>query len=88
MPNRRFPPPWSVEDIGAAFVVKDATGQKLVYVYYEAEPGRVIESLSFTNASLEADEGESCNACAKRQPFNGSSMTCSTNMGGRLRTSA
>jgi len=24
MPARRFPPPWSVEDIGAAFVVRDA----------------------------------------------------------------
>jgi hypothetical protein len=23
----RFPPPWSVEDIGAAFVVKDSTWQ-------------------------------------------------------------
>jgi len=33
----RFPPPWSVEDIGAAFVVKDG---KLAYVYYEGEPGR------------------------------------------------
>ena len=37
---RRFPPPWSVEDIGAAFVVKDGGGQKLAYVYYEEEPGR------------------------------------------------
>jgi hypothetical protein len=26
--NRRFPAPWSVEDIGAAFVVKDSSGQK------------------------------------------------------------
>jgi hypothetical protein len=26
--ERRFPPPWSVEDIGAAFVVKDGGGQK------------------------------------------------------------
>jgi hypothetical protein len=29
MPSRRFPPPWSVEDIGAAFVVKDGNGQRL-----------------------------------------------------------
>jgi hypothetical protein len=36
---RRFPPPWSVEDIGAAFVVKDGTGQKLACVYFEDEPG-------------------------------------------------
>jgi hypothetical protein len=40
-PNgRRFPPPWSIEDIGAAFVVKDASGQKLGYFYYEEEAGR------------------------------------------------
>ena len=31
MPGRRFPLPWSVEDIGAAFVVKDSAGQKLGY---------------------------------------------------------
>src|SRR6516165_582600 len=36
---RRFPPPWSVEDIGAAFV-KDSAGQQLAYVYFEDEPGR------------------------------------------------
>jgi hypothetical protein len=36
---RRFPPRWSIEDIGAAFVVKDGNGQQLAYVYYEEEPG-------------------------------------------------
>jgi hypothetical protein len=39
-PSRRFPPPWSIEDVGAAFVVKDRNGQKLAAVYYEEEPGR------------------------------------------------
>ncbi len=38
--TRRFPPPWSVEDIGACFVVIDSAGQKLSYVYFEDEPGR------------------------------------------------
>ena len=38
--TRRFPPPWSVGDIGAAFVVMDSGGQKLAYIYYEEEPGR------------------------------------------------
>jgi hypothetical protein len=33
--SRRFPPPWSIEDSGAAFVVKDGGGQKLVYVYFD-----------------------------------------------------
>jgi CheY-like chemotaxis protein len=32
--------PWSVEDIGDAFVVRDGIRQKLAYVYYEEEPGR------------------------------------------------
>jgi hypothetical protein len=41
---RRFPAPWSVEDIGPevqrrAFVVKDGNGQKLAYVFFEDEPG-------------------------------------------------
>jgi len=26
-PNRRFPPPWSVEEEEACFIVRDATGQ-------------------------------------------------------------
>ena len=40
MTARRFPPPWTVEDIGAAFVVIDSAGQQLAYVYFEDEPGR------------------------------------------------
>jgi hypothetical protein len=40
MTPRRFPAPWSIEDPGAAFVVKDGSGQKLGYFYYEEEPGR------------------------------------------------
>ena len=44
MPERRFPPPWFVEDIGAAFVVIDSAGQKLAYVYFEDEPGwRILQ---------------------------------------------
>jgi hypothetical protein len=37
---RRFPPPWSVEETDACFIVKDGAGQKLAYVYFEDEPGR------------------------------------------------
>jgi hypothetical protein len=44
MPPRRFPPPWTVEDIGAAFVVKDSAGQKLAYVYFGDEPGTAAVS--------------------------------------------
>jgi hypothetical protein len=37
---RRFPPPWSVEELEACFVVRDHSGQALAYVYFEDEPGR------------------------------------------------
>jgi hypothetical protein len=30
---RRFPPPWTSEQIPGGYVVKDATGQALAYVY-------------------------------------------------------
>ncbi len=41
MPSRRFPPPWTVEELNdACFVVSDHNGQKLAYVYFEEEPGR------------------------------------------------
>ena len=39
-PPRRFPPPWTVEERPACFIVKDASGQALGYFYYEEEPGR------------------------------------------------
>jgi hypothetical protein len=34
---RRFPPPWSVEELDACFVVIDSAGQKLAYIYFEEE---------------------------------------------------
>jgi hypothetical protein len=40
MTSRCFPPPWTTDDNGACFIVKDKNGQALAYVYYEDEPGR------------------------------------------------
>src|SRR5690348_11557943 len=40
MPERHFPPPWSVEELDNCFVVKDANGQALAYMYFEKEPVR------------------------------------------------
>jgi hypothetical protein len=40
MPVRRFPPPWTVEELDACFVVTDSAGQKLAYVYFKDEPRR------------------------------------------------
>jgi hypothetical protein len=40
MAHRRFPPPWTVEEQDACFVVRDYSGQQLAYVYFEDESGR------------------------------------------------
>ena len=60
-------PPWSVEDIGAAFVVRDAHGQGLVYVYYEEEPGRRSAAKMLTR-----DEARRCSDHYVLRPFGGS----------------
>jgi hypothetical protein len=41
-PPGRFPPPWTVEELDACFVVRDHNGQRLAYVYFEDESGRRI----------------------------------------------
>jgi hypothetical protein len=46
MPEHRFPPPWSVEepdpklDRQWCYIVRDANGHALAYVYFEEESGR------------------------------------------------
>jgi len=41
MAERRFPPPWDIEEANAScFIVRDKNGQALAYVYFEDEPGR------------------------------------------------
>ncbi len=54
MPERRyFPPPWSVEELDSCFVVKDANGQTLAYMYFEKEARR-----RFRRELLTRDEAE------------------------------
>ena len=49
VPNRRFPPPLTVEDYDSkCFIVRDADGQQLVYVYYENEPSRRLAAKLLT----------------------------------------
>jgi hypothetical protein len=40
MARRRFPPPWTVEDIGGCFVVKASNDRPLVFIYYGEGVGR------------------------------------------------
>ena len=35
-----LPAPWIAEETDACFIVRDANGQALAYVYFQEEPGR------------------------------------------------
>jgi hypothetical protein len=37
---RRFPPPWTVEDVGGSFVVKASNDRPLIFIYYGEGVGR------------------------------------------------
>ena len=47
---RRFPPPWTVEEQEACFVVRDHNGQQLAYVYFEDEPGGDVSEKRYQKA--------------------------------------
>jgi hypothetical protein len=49
--TRRFPPPWSIVENPESFVITDATGQALAYLYFEDEPGRRSTMKRLTRAS-------------------------------------
>jgi hypothetical protein len=49
-PNRRFPPPWSVDEQEACFIVGVANEQALGYFYFEDEPGRRSAAKLLTRA--------------------------------------
>ena len=41
MPERRFPPPWTIEEYrGISYIIPDANKFAVAYVYFELEPGR------------------------------------------------
>jgi hypothetical protein len=40
MLDRRFTPPWEIDDNGACFIIRNHNSQALAYIYYEEEPGR------------------------------------------------
>ena len=50
--TRRFPPPWSVDDIGGCFVVKANINRPLVFIYYgEGVARRSLARLLTRNAA-------------------------------------
>jgi hypothetical protein len=46
MPRRRFPLPWTIDDNGSCFIVKDDDGHALAYAYYENEPRRIAINIA------------------------------------------
>jgi hypothetical protein len=42
MTTRRFPPPWTVEELDACFVVRDVNGEVLAYVYCEEAAAKLL----------------------------------------------
>jgi hypothetical protein len=46
--GHRFPSPWSVEQQGGRFVVRDRNGQTVSHVYFKDEHGRRSVATLFT----------------------------------------
>jgi hypothetical protein len=64
--DRRFPPPWSIDELEACFVVRDHNGQALAYVYFEDEPGRRSAAKLLTKDEarrIAANIAPSCRTC-------------------------
>ena len=63
--TRRFPPPWSADDNGACFIIRDHNRQALAYVYYEEEPGRRSAAGLLTGAQ---DRSKHCEVAGVTPP--------------------
>lgn len=64
-----FPPLWSVKELNGSFVVQDATGQPLAYVYFEGEPQRQMSMRLISRDKarrIAAERGEAAEAVAQR----------------------
>jgi hypothetical protein len=46
--DRRFPPPWRADKIPGGYVVRDANGQALVYVYSRDNDAEALQARVLT----------------------------------------
>ena len=56
---RRFPAPWSVQEMEESFVVQDAHCQPLAYLFFDDEPSR----RTVTKRSASRPTSRSCRGC-------------------------
>jgi hypothetical protein len=64
---RRFPPPWSVEDIGGCFVVKASNGRPLIFIYYGEGVGhRSLARLLTRNAARRSGHRQAAGVSASK----------------------
>jgi K+/H+ antiporter YhaU regulatory subunit KhtT len=47
-PPRRFPPPWRTDKIPGGYVVRDASGQALVYIYSRDSEAEAMQAKVLT----------------------------------------
>jgi hypothetical protein len=56
MNSRRFPPPWRADKIPGGYVVRDANGQALTYIYSRESEAEALQAKVLTK-----DEGIAVN---------------------------
>ena len=49
--SRRFPPPWRADKTPHGYVVRDANGQELAYVYSRENEAAVLQSVTVSGKS-------------------------------------
>ncbi len=79
MPDRRFPPPWTIEEHhDACFIVRDSTGQALGYFYFGGVRsalngcpllGNCGHTVRFEREGTAATDPSATFGCALRQWF-------------------
>jgi hypothetical protein len=64
---RRFPAPWRADKVPGGYVVRDANGQALAYVYSRDKRGRSAASKGAHKRRGATDPHQHCPACWGRQ---------------------